>query len=82
LLVDRLAGIQGRSLTSPVVGDAALLILGMNWALYELKLRSNSYCYSAPAGLLCAGSLQRLDSIQRFHPTRVSADLGVEFFPL
>jgi hypothetical protein len=27
---------------------AALLILGMSWKLYELKLRSNSYCYSAP----------------------------------
>jgi len=26
----------------------ALLILGMNQQLYELKLRSNSYCYSAP----------------------------------
>jgi len=26
----------------------ALLILGMNWELYDLKLRSSSYCYSAP----------------------------------
>jgi hypothetical protein len=30
---------------------AVLLILGMNSTLYELKLRSNSYCYMANAKL-------------------------------
>jgi hypothetical protein len=37
--------------TESAAQSAALLILGMNWGLYELKLRSNSYCYSAPPNL-------------------------------
>jgi len=37
---------MGQIQKSTQMRDFALLSLGMNGALYELKLRSSSYCYS------------------------------------